>query len=111
MTTRFFVMLLITAAIIAVIELKLKCYSNNNTGEIEGIVKPHEAHATIEAYKNSDTTYAIPEEDGEFKIRGLNPAVYSVLYKAAAPYRDTVINNIQIHTWRNTNLPLITLHH
>jgi hypothetical protein len=92
------------------IDPKLKCYTENNSGKIEGIVKPHEAHAMIMAYNNSDTAYAIPEEDGEFKIRGLKPAVYSVLYKATAPYKDTAVNNIQIQAGQNTNLPLINLH-
>ena len=89
---------------------KLKCYSDNNTGTIEGVVKPPEAHAMIKIYNSTDTAFAIPEEDGEFKIKGLKPATYSVLYKATAPYRDTTINNIQVQAGQKATMPVITLH-
>lgn len=89
---------------------KLKSYSDNTTGKIEGIVKPRAAHALVKVYNATDTAYAIPEEDGEYKIRGLKPAIYSVLYKATAPYRDTTINNIQVTAGQETKLPLVTLH-
>lgn len=88
---------------------KLKSYSDNNSGKIEGYVKPRQANAMIKVYNSTDTAYAIPEEDGEFSIRGLKPAVYSVLYKATAPYRDTTINNIQVQAGLKTVLPVVTL--
>ncbi len=89
---------------------KLKSYSDNTTGKIEGIVKPRAAHALVKVYNATDTAYAIPEEDGEYKIRGLKPAIYSVLYKATAPYRDTTINNIQVTAGQEKKMPLVTLH-
>ncbi|HYM93416.1 MAG TPA: DUF4382 domain-containing protein [Chitinophagaceae bacterium] len=89
---------------------KLKCYSDNTSGKIEGIVKPREAQAMIKVYNSTDTAYAIPEEDGEFKIRGLKPSVYVVLYKATLPYRDTIINNVQVTAGQKTTLPFVTLH-
>lgn len=92
------------------LEPKMKCYSESNTGRIEGIVKPLAAHAKIMAYNATDTAYAIPEEDGEFKIRGLSPATYNVLYKAVLPYRDTLINNIQVTAGQKVSMPLVTLH-
>lgn len=89
---------------------KLKSYSDNTTGKIEGIVKPRAANALVKVYNATDTAYAIPEEDGEYKIRGLKPAVYSVLYKATASYRDTTINNIQVTAGQEKKIPLVTLH-
>ena len=89
---------------------KLKSYSDNNSGKIEGVVKPAEAHARIMAYNGSDTAYALPEEDGEFKIRGLKPATYSLLYKATLPYRDTVISNINVQAGQEVKLEQVTLH-
>lgn len=91
-------------------EPKMKCYSDNNTGKIECIVKPLAAHARIMAYNANDTAYAIPEDDGEFKIRGLKPATYSLLYKATLPYKDTAINNIQVTAGQKVSMPLITLY-
>jgi hypothetical protein len=89
---------------------RLKSYCDNNTGKIEGVVKPRAAHARIMAYNSTDTSYAIPEDDGEFEIRGLKPATYSVKYKATLPYRDTTINNAVVQAHHDTELPLITLH-
>lgn len=91
-------------------EPKIKCYSDNTTGSIEGIVKPFNAKALIKVYNNIDTANAIPEEDGEFKVRGLKPATYNILFKAAAPYKDTLINNIQVVAGQKNFLPQITLH-
>jgi hypothetical protein len=92
------------------LEPKLKCYTENNTGRIEGIVRPPEAHAIIIAYNNADTAYAVPEEDGEFKIRGLKPATYSLLYKTTAPFRDTVINNLQVLAAQKIDMAVVILH-
>lgn len=88
----------------------LKSYSDNTAGKIEGIVKPQEAHAKVMAFNTTDTAYAIPEEDGEFRIRGLKPATYSVLYKATTPYKDTTIANVLVQKGIETKLPAVTLH-
>ncbi len=89
---------------------KLKSYSDNNTGKIEGIVKPGVARAMVKVFNATDTAYAIPEEDGEYKIRGLKPAIYTITYKAVAPYKDTTINNIQVVAGQQKKIPLVTLH-
>jgi hypothetical protein len=91
-------------------EPKMRCYQDNTTGKIEGIVKPRDAHALIKVFNNTDTAYAIPEEGGEFRIRGLKPSTYSVLYKARIPYKDSLVNNIQVQAGQETNLPSVTLH-
>lgn len=89
---------------------RLKSYSNTTTGIIEGTVKPSDAHALVRVFNAADTAYAIPEEDGEYRIKGLKPATYSILYKATAPYKDTTINNIQVAAGQKTAIPVITLH-
>ena len=89
---------------------ELKSYSDNTSGKIEGIVKPRDAHTMIKVWNITDTAYAIPEEDGGFKIRGLKPAVYSVLYKTTTTYKDTTINNIQVIAGQITTMPVVVLH-
>ena len=91
-------------------EPSLKCYSDNNSGKIAGIVKPRDAHARIMAYNLTDTAYAIPEQDGEFLIRGLSPATYSVLFKGTTSYQDTTISNIQVQAGQRVQLQTVTLH-
>ncbi len=85
-------------------------YSNNNSGSIEGIVLPAAAHAYVEVLNNSDTALAIPEDEGEFKIKGLAPGVYSVLFKSVALYHDTTLTNITVLLGEETKLPTIVLH-
>jgi hypothetical protein len=89
---------------------QLKSYSDKNCAKIEGQVKPAEAHARIMAYNATDTAYAIPEDDGEFKISGLKPATYSILYKATAPFMDSVINNINVLAGQEMKMQQVTLH-
>ncbi len=85
-------------------------YSNNNSGTIGGIVLPSAAHAYVEVLNNSDTALAIPEGDGEFKIKGLAPGVYSVLFNSVASYHDTTLTNITVLLGEETKLPTIVLH-
>ena len=91
-------------------EPKIICYTDNNTGQLAGIVKPHAANPTIMVYNSTDTSYAMPEEDGGFKIRGIKPATYSMLYKATAPYQDTLVNNVKVVAGQTTAVTTITLH-
>jgi Domain of unknown function (DUF4382) len=88
----------------------IKPYSNHNTGTIEGIVLPAAAHAYVEVLNNTDTALAIPEDNGEFKIKGLAPGVYSVLFKSVALYQDTTLTNITVLLGEETKLPTIELH-
>ena len=89
---------------------KLKSYCEKTSGSIEGRVLPREAHAKVMVFNNTDTAYAIPEDEGEFKVRGLSEGTYSVLYHATAPYQDTTLLNIQVQKGIETKLPVITLH-
>ena len=89
---------------------RLRSYSDRSTGKIEGKVRPEDAKVLVMAYNSTDTAYAVPEDEGEFEIRGLKPANYSVLFKAAAPFMDSTINNVQVEAGQETKLPLVTLH-
>lgn len=87
----------------------LKPFCDKNTGEIEGKVGPKEARAIIRVYNATDTATAIPDRDGEFKVRGLSDGVYSVLYQGANGYRDTTISNVSVSKGRDTELPSVVL--
>jgi hypothetical protein len=89
---------------------QLKPYCNTNSGSIEGIVLPASAHAYVEVINSTDTALAIPEDEGEFKLRGLSPGTYSVLYKSVSLYKDTTLTNITVVQGAETRLPTITLH-
>ncbi len=89
---------------------RLKSYCEKNSGNVEGKVLPREAHAKVMVFNSADTAYAIPEDEGEFKVRGLSEGNYSVLYMATAPYQDATLLNIQVQKGMETKLPTITLH-
>lgn len=88
----------------------IKIFSRSNSGRIEGKVLPRAANPIVKAIIGSDTSTAIPDNDGEFKIVGLNAGVYKVLYDGQNGYLDTTINNVVVRNREDTHLPTIVLH-
>jgi hypothetical protein len=65
----------------------------------------------VKAIIGSDTATAIPFDDnGEFKIVGLNAGSYTLLIDGQNGYRDTTINNVIVRNREDTHVPVITLH-
>ena len=91
---------------------EVKSYCDETSGRIEGKVQPADAKAMVMAFNTTDTAYAIPEgdDDGEFKIKGMKPGTYSVLYKATLPYKDTLVANVQVQAGKETKLSTVVLH-
>lgn len=87
----------------------IKVFARANSGRIEGTVFPQAADVIVKAFNGSDTATAIPEHDGEFKIVGLNPGTYSVLYDGNNGYLDTTINNIVVGRGEDTHLRPVNL--
>ena len=94
-------------------ELKphIKAFTKNKSGRIEGKVFPIAADALVMAINGTDTTMAIPDDDdGEFKIVGLNAGTYKVFIDGQNGYADMTIDNVQLVQGEDTHLPEITLH-
>jgi len=94
-------------------ELKphIKIFTKNKSGRIEGRVLPMAADALVMAIIGTDTTMAIPDDDdGEFKIVGLNAGNYKLFIDAQNGYQDTTINNIQVIMGNDVHVPTIQLH-
>jgi hypothetical protein len=88
----------------------LKPFGINHFGSIEGKVLPAAAHAFVEAGNTTDSATAIPDKDGDYRIRGLRAGTYNVTFKGSNGYKDTTITNIQLHDGQETKIPTITLH-
>jgi hypothetical protein len=58
----------------------------------------------------ADTLRAIPEPDGEFKVRGIRTNTVKVIITPTAPYKDSIINNVSISSGGDRDLGDIRLH-
>ena len=87
----------------------LKSFCDRNSGGLEGHVTPLEAAPVVTAYNNSDTATAIPDALGNFRIRGLSPGIYTVVFDGSNGYRDTALYNVQASRGRKTVLPEVVL--
>ncbi len=89
----------------------IKIFGRNNSGSIEGKVLPLSADPIIKAVIGTDTATAIPDDDdGEFKIVGLNAGTYKLIIDGQNGFIDTTINNVIVRNREDTHLPVITLH-
>jgi hypothetical protein len=89
----------------------IKIFTRSTSGRIEGKVLPAAADALVMAINGTDTTMAIPDDDdGEFKIVGLNAGTYKVFIDGRNNYNDTTINNVIVRNREDTHLPTVTLH-
>lgn len=89
----------------------IKTFTKHKSAGIEGKVLPRAADAIVMAINGTDTTMAIPEDDGgEFKIMGLKAGTYKVFYNAQNGYSDTTLLNIQVVNNEDKHLPTINLH-
>jgi hypothetical protein len=88
----------------------LKPFGKHHTGEIEGKVRPVNSFGLIKAFNETDTAYARPGDEGEFKIRGLKDGTYNVLIDGLNGYQDSTISNVIVHRRQEVDLGNIELH-
>lgn len=84
-------------------------FIEKKTASVSGKVKPQDAKAVLTLFNATDTAYALPNGNGEFKMRGLKDGVYSLFINASNNYKDTTINNIKVESPKNTNIGVIEL--
>lgn len=89
----------------------IKIFSRSQSGSIEGKVLPRAADAIVKAVIGSDTATAIPDDDdGEYKIVGLQAGIYQLIIDGQNGYQDTILQNITVRNREDTHVPVITLH-
>ena len=84
-------------------------FVEKNTASVAGKLKPRDAKAVITLFNNTDTAYALPNKEGEFKMRGLKDGTYKLFVKASNGYRDTTINNVVVVQPKTTSVGVIEL--
>ncbi len=88
----------------------LKTFSMKKSGRVEGKVFPRAALPFVEIFNATDTGFAIPESDGEYKIRGLKTGIYKIKFFGHNGYFDSTISNINVQRGGETHVQNITLH-
>jgi hypothetical protein len=90
---------------------KITIFSKGRSARIEGKVLPAAARAVVMAIRGSDTSTAIPESDGKFKIVGLRAGTYNVFFNATAGnYQDSLVTNINVANNQDVQLATVVLH-
>lgn len=84
-------------------------FVEKNTASVSGKLKPRDAKAVITLFNNKDTAYALPNREGDFKMRGLKDGTYTLFVKAFNGYRDTTINNVVVAQPKTTSVGVIEL--
>jgi len=88
---------------------RLKPFCDKNFGRVEGIVLPLDAGAKVTISNGTTTATAIPERNGEYRIRGLEEGTYTVTFQSSTGYKDQVLNNIVVKKSSETKIPTVTL--
>jgi len=80
------------------------------SAKVQGTVLPPGAGALVTGINGTDTIYAVPFGNGQFKFRGVAAGTWSFNYKGRNGYHDTTISNIKVDSMKTVSLPTITLH-
>ena len=93
------------------LEPRIKAFTKDQTGSIEGRVVPADARAIVMAINGTDTATAKPEREGEFKIIGLKAGNYKIVFHATANnYVDASLSNIVVRNREDSHAGTIMLH-
>ncbi len=84
-------------------------FTISSTGSIAGRVGPSAGFPVVTVFNSTDTAYALPDKEGNFKLRGLNDGTYSVFINASNGYLDKTISNVVVKAPGETSLGVITL--
>jgi hypothetical protein len=84
-------------------------FATGKSGSIAGKVGPMEAAPLVVAFNGTDTSYAIPDKEGYFKIRGLKDGNYTVYINASNGYFGKVLNGQQVKAPAETSVGTIIL--
>jgi hypothetical protein len=90
---------------------RIKSFNEIKSGRVEGKVLPRDANAIVTLIGDKDTLSAIPNNDGEFKIRGIHSSKFDLQFThTTGNYQDTIIKNISLTSGEEFKTGLVVLH-
>jgi hypothetical protein len=95
----------LTATIILIVALH--SFRGSQAGSIGGTIVPADGAVQIWGVQNRDTVKAVPA-NGQFSLPA-NVGVWKVVVDAKEPYKDVMIENIQVNDGKETNIGEIRL--
>jgi len=95
----------LTATILLIVALH--SFRGSQSGSIGGTVVPADGAVYVWAFQNRDTVKATPI-NGQFNLPAAN-GVWKVIVDAKDPYKDVLIENVQVNDGKETNLGEIRL--
>jgi hypothetical protein len=75
---------------------------------INGIVDPVEGARKIWAINGNDSVSTLPQAGGKFAM-DVKPGSYTVIIRAAAPFKDVSLANVLVYENQSTDVGVITL--
>lgn len=87
----------------------INLFNQTGSGEVEGRVSPANGVAQIKLYNSNNTYFGIPEDEGEYKIRGVKAGTYTMEIIGKNGYKNETRNNIVVTTGEDTKVENIVL--
>lgn len=84
-------------------------FTVSTTGSIAGKIEPKDGLSVVSVWSGSDTAYALPDRNGNFKLRGLTQGNYTVFVNAGNGYKDATISNVVVKAPGETSVGTIKL--
>jgi hypothetical protein len=85
----------------------LHSFRGSQVGSIGGSIVPADGALYVWAFQNRDTVKTVPV-NGQFTLQA-NNGVWKVIVDSKDPYKDVMIENVQVNDGKETNLGEIRL--
>jgi hypothetical protein len=79
-------------------------------GGIKGTVSPVAAKPNVLAILGTDTTSTYADSTGFFLLKGLQAGSYKLVFRAAAPYKDSTVTDVKVTLGSITSYGTMALH-
>ena len=96
-----------TLAATILLIVALHSFRDSRSGSIGGTIVPADGASYVWAIQNRDTVRTAPA-NGQFSLPAAN-GLWKVLVDAKEPYKDVLIENVQVNDGKETNLGEIRL--